>query len=91
MNLLHPHNLWLEFATSWGIFGLFWLLALLVLLWKTLRKGDRLASGLCVALIAALAHAQVDTFTSLPDLAAWNWIVLGLIQQRTADVGNTDP
>ncbi len=90
VNLLHPHNLWLENATSCGIFGLFWLLALLVLLWKTLRKGDWLASGLCVALIAALAHAQVDTFTSLPDLAAWNWIVLGLIQQRTADVGHTD-
>lgn len=84
--LLHPHNLWLEVATSWGIVGLAWLFAMLWLLWKTVRKTDWPGVALLAALVAALAHAQVDAFFALPDLAAWNWLVLGLLAQQRSEV-----
>ena len=39
-NLRHPHNVWLEFAASWGVMGLGWLLALCWLLWRQRRPWD---------------------------------------------------
>lgn len=85
-NLLHPHNVWLELLTQAGLPALVWLVAL-VLLWlvRAARRMeeppsalDWLAIALCGALAAALAHAQVDAFLSLADLAGWFFVALGL-------------
>ncbi len=90
-NLYHPHNLWLEFATGWGLAGLLWLLLLLWYLVRQLRRltvrhdhsmrklTDWLTLSLLAALAAGLAHAQVDAFLVLPDLALWLWFALGLL------------
>ncbi len=82
-NLRHPHNVWLEFATSGGIVALLWLLLTFVLLYRWMRVHHAtfnwLQLGLLAALVASLAHAQVDVFQALPDLAAWNWVALGLL------------
>ncbi|MBX2997271.1 MAG: O-antigen ligase family protein [Caldilineaceae bacterium] len=86
-NLIHAHNLWLNFGTTWGILGLIWLVALVIWLgWQMgrirHRAGDWIDIGLLAALVAALAHAQVDAFALLPELAACNWLILALIAQR---------
>ncbi|MEZ4618184.1 MAG: O-antigen ligase family protein [Caldilineaceae bacterium] len=94
-NLHHPHNLWLEFATGWGLLGLLWLGALLWWLGQRLwqlydctkradapRDWDTLT--LLAALGAGLAHGQVDAFYVLPDLALWTWLVLALCQRQAA-------
>jgi O-antigen ligase len=85
-NQLHPHNIWLEVVTSWGLIGLAWLG---LLLWKvigTLQRCwtqaasvDWLSVGLVAALVAAVAHAQMDAFFLLPDLAGWNAVALALL------------
>ncbi|RIK36250.1 MAG: hypothetical protein DCC55_27855, partial [Chloroflexi bacterium] len=84
-NLIHSHNVWLEAAAIWGLLGLFWMILLGFLAIRMAGKVQRndlpsfwMAFGLLAALAAALAHAQVDAFWSLPDLAAWNWLALGL-------------
>jgi O-antigen ligase len=96
-NQLHPHNIWLEVATTWGLLGFGWLGILLWYVVGTLqrpgsREGDRagaapgapdwLAAGLVAALLAAVAHAQMDAFFLLPDLAAWNAAALALLVSR---------
>jgi putative inorganic carbon (HCO3(-)) transporter len=86
-NLLHAHNLWLNFATSWGILGLIWLAVLLYWLGQRIghirRRADAwIDIGLLAALAAALAHAQVDDFILLPELAASLWLILAVIAQR---------
>lgn len=85
-NLLHPHNLWLEMATGGGILGLLWLGGLLYwLLRRGMGEGDDLRPlevGLLAALVAGLAHGQVDAFMALPELAAWNWLAIGLLGRR---------
>ncbi len=86
-NLQHPHNVWLEHATSSGIAGLLWLFAALTLVINAVRRAGEKPRhalgweqiGLLAAFAAALAHAQVDAFAALPDLAAWNWLALGLL------------
>ena len=83
-NLLHPHSVWLEHATGWGVAGLLWLCALLFWLVSVLRRPLRgpqawYRIGLLAALGAALAHAQVDAFAALPELAAWNFAALALL------------
>jgi O-antigen ligase len=85
-NLLHAHNLWLNLLTGWGILGILWLALLLRWLYRqtqTLPAGSRgwLQIGLLAALAAALAHAQVDAFIVLPEIAAWNWVVFALLTQ----------
>lgn len=86
-NLLHPHNLWLELLAGWGIVGLLWFL---VVLWQVGQMRYRVkptvmgqptwqSAGLVAALAAGIAHGQVDTFATLPDLAMSNWLVLGLL------------
>ena len=83
-NLLHAHSVWLEYATGWGLFGLLWLGALLGWLVSALKHPSRGArawyrAGLLAALGASLAHAQVDAFAALPELAAWNFVALALL------------
>ncbi len=86
-NLLHPHNLWLEAATGGGILGLIWLGAALVVGVCLMRRQPDafspaqgwLRAGVAAGLVAGLAHAQVDAFAALPDLAAWNWLALGIL------------
>jgi O-antigen ligase len=88
-NQLHPHNIWLEVAVTWGLLGFAWLAGLL---WQTVGVAARrqaasapvdwLAAGLAAALLAAVAHAQVDAFFLLPDLAAWNALALALLISR---------
>ena len=84
-NQLHPHNVWLEVATTWGLLGFGWL-GLLVwqaaALWQARRPQPPgyawLLAGLLAALLAAFAHAQMDAFFLLPDLAGWNLLALAL-------------
>lgn len=83
-NLLHAHSVWLEYATGWGIVGLAWLGALLGWLVSLLKRlpvqpSPWLRIGLLAALVASLAHAQVDAFAALPELAAWNFAALSLL------------
>ena len=86
-NILHPHNVWLEFAAIWGLSGLLWLGALLVIVvrqsrcwaWAPVGRDFWLALGLAAGLAAGFAHAQVDTLFVLADLAAWNWLALALL------------
>ena len=83
-NLLHPHSVWLEYATGWGVVGLAWLAALLAWLIGALRRSWHqprawYRMGLLAALVAAVAHAQADAFAVLPELAAWNFAALALL------------
>ena len=83
-NLLHPHSVWLEYATGWGVVGLAWLAALLGWLIYRLKRLWRrpcawVQVGLLAALCAGLGHAQVDAFAMLPELAGWNFAVLALL------------
>ncbi len=87
-NLLHAHTVWLNLTTGWGAFGLVWMAALLTWLVSTMRKLrtprlDWLSVGAMAAFWAALIHGQVDAFMVLPELAAWNWLILGLIANQT--------
>jgi O-antigen ligase len=88
-NQLHPHNIWLEVATTWGLLGFAWLGLLLWHVagvaqrrWARPTPADWLSVGLVAALLAAVAHAQVDAFLLLPDLAGWNALALALLVSR---------
>jgi O-antigen ligase len=82
-NLRHPHNIWLELATSGGLSALIWLGAAGVLLYRWVRARQNALTwvqiGLLTALIAGFAHAQVDAFQALSELAGWNWAALALL------------
>ena len=92
-NLRHPHSVWLETLTGWGVLGMIWMLGLLVQMTRAgfalrHREGltDRnvwLGAGLLAGLAAGFAHGQVDAFGTLPDLAGWNWVALALLAQMT--------
>jgi O-antigen ligase len=89
INLLHPHNVWLETGVTWGLLGLAWLVVLGVLIGCVARRllqrqsaFNWLTIGLVAGLVAAMAHAQVDAFWSLPDLALWNWLAIGALENR---------
>ena len=86
-NLRHPHNVWLEFGATAGWLGLLWLIGWLVWLkyaavdaWKESPK-SWLKLGLIASLVASLAHAQVDAFMMLADLAGWFWVVMGVWEE----------
>ena len=91
-NQLHPHNVWLEVVTTWGLLGAAWLGLLLWSVAAYLKTAVRRCTqpapvdwfglGLAAALLAAFAHAQVDAFFLLPDLAAWNALALALLISR---------
>jgi hypothetical protein len=81
-NLRHPHNVWLEVLTTWGVAGAVWFGVMGYWLARCLRAGvpfNPLHSGVLAGLAAGLAHAQVDAFMALPDLAAWNALALGVL------------
>lgn len=86
-NLQHPHNLWLEYLTTGGIAAFLWLVVAAGLVihgvWAARGRKDIALKwpsyGLLAALVAALAHAHVDAFGALPDIAAWNWMALGIL------------
>jgi O-antigen ligase len=85
-DLIHAHNLWLNLLTGWGVFGLLWLAGLLCWLygqWQATVSGGELwiQIGVLASMAAALAHAQVDAFLVLPELAAWNWIAFASLAQ----------
>ena len=90
-NLRHPHNVWLEYLSSWGILGLLWIGSLCMIFWRSMVHGGRrkqtalswLYAGVGAGLVAAFAHGQVDAFGLLPDLAAWNWVALGVWSGRS--------
>jgi O-antigen ligase len=88
-NQLHPHNIWLEVVTTWGLLGFAWLGLLLWFVVGAIHRRrarpapvDWLSVGLVAALLAAAAHAQVDAFFLLPDLAGWNALALALLVSR---------
>lgn len=88
-DLYHPHNVLLESLMRWGGWGLLPTLILLPLLWTGLRHRHRgirgrIGTGLAAALAAGLAHSLVDTFWMLPDVAALNLALAGLLWQRNA-------
>lgn len=82
-NLRHPHLVWLELATSGGILALVWLFITAWLLYRWQRTQATKLSWLQMCLLAGLiggfAHAQVDAFQALPELAGWNWAAFALI------------
>jgi O-antigen ligase len=98
-NLQHPHNVWLEFAATAGLPGLIWLAAAILLTVEGVSRARRLGwpargwaeAGLPAALAAALAHAQADAFAALADLAAWNWLALGLLAASLAQRRPPEP
>jgi hypothetical protein len=82
---LHPHNVWLEVATTWGVGGIAWLVLSGVALVEALKQQRNTDSvvvwvviGAVAGLAAGLAHAQTDTFMLLADLAAWNAVAWAL-------------
>jgi hypothetical protein len=92
-NLSHPHNLWLEFATTWGLAGLLWWLFaayLVIHRYRALQRQTQLPArsywiqmGAIAGLAAGFAHGQVDAFMVLPDLALWNWLALALLAHQS--------
>ncbi len=82
---LHPHSVWLELVTMWGVGGLAWFTLCVIALVKALRSQSQassavfwVAAGACAGLAAGLAHAQTDAFLGLADLAAWNAVAWAL-------------
>ncbi len=82
-NLRHPHLIWLEMATSGGLLALGWLVVTAYLLVQWVREQGAtltwLQVGLLAGLIAGFAHAQMDAFQALAELAGWNWAALALL------------
>lgn len=94
MDQVHPHNVWLEVTTTWGVLGLAWLVLCMLALVAALRHQCNMGSvpfwavvGAVAGLVAGLAHAQADTFMLLADLAAWNAAAWAL---ATAPIGASD-
>ena len=83
-NLIHPHNIWLEFVTGWGVPGLLWLLCFGYWLIRRMKHRSSGLSGaevgLLAGLVASIAHGQVDAFALLPELVLWNWLAIGLLR-----------
>jgi len=76
---LHPHSVWLELVTTWGVLALAWFTLCIIGLIVAMRRQRRassttwwIAAGACAGLVAGLAHGQTDAFLLLADLTAWN-------------------
>lgn len=90
---LHPHSVWLELTTTWGVLGIAWFVLCIVGLTMAVRRlrcsGNvewLIAVSACAGLAAGLAHAQTDTFLLLADLAAWNAVAWALVTAPTVAV-----
>ena len=80
-DISHAHNVWLETLSRWGVAGWIWTVGLAVgLIWRrtgpTALQARLLMAGTAGALLAGLAHAQVDAFWYWPDVAAINLVLL---------------
>ncbi len=89
---LHPHSLWLELVTTWGVWGVAWFVLIGAALVTAMRQQRNagiaafwITAGACAGLAAALAHAQTDTFLLLADLAAWNAVAWALATAPVSD------
>jgi O-antigen ligase len=95
----HPHNMFLDFWLSTGILGLASAVVLIglfavlgILAFKaadTSWKGPIL--GALVAMVAFVAHGEVDNSYFLPDIAVFFWLCLGIVtlwwqRENSADV-----
>lgn len=92
MDQAHPHSLWLELVTTWGVPGLAWFVlscAAFGVALHRLRNANAasywIAVGAGAGLAAGLAHAQTDTFLLLTDLAAWNAVAWALATAPIAE------
>ncbi len=92
-DISHAHNVWLEALSRWGVAGWIWMAGLAVGIgWRrtvpTNRQSRWLMAGAAGALLAGLAHAQVDAFWHWPDVAAINLtMLLSLVALREPDRG----
>jgi O-antigen ligase len=89
---VHPHSLWLELVTTWGVLGLAWFVLSCAALGAALhhRRSDSpatfwITAGACAGLVAGVAHAQTDTFLLLADLATWNAVAWALATAPVAE------
>jgi O-antigen ligase len=83
----HPHNLFLDFWLSTGFLGLLaglWLIGLFAvhglkayMAAEAPWRGPLLAA--LIAMLALVAHGQVDNSYFLPDLAIFFWLCLGVV------------
>ena len=85
--LSHPHNMVLDFWLSTGFLGVVAALILLALFavlgLAALRKADSLTRGpllgALLAMLALVAHGEVDNSYFLPDMAVIFWLCLGIV------------
>jgi hypothetical protein len=83
----HPHNLFLDFWLSTGFLGLLaglWLIGLFAvhglkayMAAEAPWRGPLLAA--LIAMLALVAHGQLDNSYFLPDLAVFFWLCLGVV------------
>jgi O-antigen ligase len=83
-NSIYPHNLFLNFWTESGIFGLFSFLALCLMTVNRLLKSkvDYFAIGLVGAFVVIFMHGLVDVPFFKNDLSALFWTILALSQAK---------
>ncbi len=83
--ILHPHNVGLEILVRSGLAGLAGMVLFCGLLFRSLYIVSRdpkvrwIVGPAGIALAGGLAHGLVDTFWSLPDIAAMNLILFVII------------
>jgi O-antigen ligase len=93
LNLSHPHNVALDFATRLGLPGLLvgiWLfVAALRRGWQAQRKADvdarALLLGLMASLVATLAHGSIDNSVFLVDLMVLFMLSVGIINRLSVE------
>ena len=81
-----------------GVVGLLWLGLFLWQLWRAAQlvstnpkrgqawsKAGWIDAALLAGLLAGLAHGQVDTFWVLADIAAINWMMVGLLASNAQE------
>jgi O-antigen ligase len=83
----HPHNLFLDYWLSTGLLGLLTGLVMIgMFAWlgiRALRSADNSWKGpllaALVAMLAFIAHGQVDNSYFLPDMALFFWLCLAIV------------